>query len=142
MVSPSRWCSRSLGTQGLPADRTDAPSGALNAGACTTDPQGVNGDERDRSVRWPLGTGLLLLTVRGLLLWLVVPALAIVWLLTWPLWRRRGVTLGQLLGWADLNLVSALGHTLLRPLTPTPLPWTPLAEANSVTHRIGFLDPP
>ena len=82
--------------------------------------------ERGRTARLSIG-GLLLLPLRGLLLWIVIP----VALLAWPfsaitskiicgswLSPRRCVRFGD-----DL-LTASLGNTLLRPLLgPTPWPW-------------------
>lgn len=34
-------------------------------------------------------SGLLLLSVRGVLLWLIVPLAVVAWILLWPLMRRR-----------------------------------------------------
>jgi hypothetical protein len=85
--------------------------------------------------------GLALLLVRGLLLWFVVPVVAIIWLVLWPLFRRSHVSLGALLGWADLSLIAALHRSLLRIGTPTPLDWTALRDVSTLTHRISILDP-
>jgi len=85
--------------------------------------------------------GLALLLVRGLLLWLVVPVVAVVWLVLWPLFRLRHVSLGALLGWADLTLIAALQRSLLRIGTQAPLEWTALRDVSTVTHRISILDP-
>jgi hypothetical protein len=86
--------------------------------------------------------GLMLLTVRGLLLWAVVP---IGLLLTWPLVvvpsRSRGVGLGQYLGWLDLNLISAIQRTIARPFFDAPISWTSFDAATVLTHRIGLIDP-
>ena len=48
--------------------------------------------------------GVLVLLVRGLLLWVLVPLVSIAWLLGSRLARLRGyrVKLAQALGWADL----------------------------------------
>jgi len=61
-------------------------------------------------------TGVILLVARGVLLWLVVPAAVLGWLVGWPYWNRRNATFGQVVGWADLNLVAALQRGPLRPL--------------------------
>jgi hypothetical protein len=84
--------------------------------------------------------GLLLLLVRAVLLWIVVPVTLIAWLLMWPYLRARRVGAGQLLGWADLNLVATIEHTILRPLQPSPYPWIPLRALPTVAHRIGTAD--
>lgn len=89
----------------------------------------------------PAFGGLLLLLIRGVLLWLVVPASLLWWVFAWPFLRRRQVRLSQLLGWVDLNLVAAIECTLLRPLVRSRLAWTPVSAMPTVKHRIGFLDP-
>lgn len=85
--------------------------------------------------------GITLLLLRGILLWLVVPITVLVWVPTSLRLHRRGVTLGQFLGWVDLNLIALLAHTLLRPLFRDPPPWVPVVEMPGVTHRVGLLDP-
>ncbi len=83
---------------------------------------------------------LVLLAVRGLLLWLVVPPAVLFWpLLVVPL-RKRGLRLGQFLGWLDLNLISALQRSIGRAFFDTPIPWTPLSAAAGLSHRIHMLD--
>ena len=86
-------------------------------------------------------SGLLLLFVRGVLLWLVVPVCVVAWLVLWPLMRRRNVRVGSLVGWADLNLIAALQRSLCRFGTKDPLNWTPWVELPLVTHRIRLDDP-
>jgi hypothetical protein len=81
------------------------------------------------------------LGVRGVLLWLVVPLVVVVWLLTWPVWHRQQVSLRQLLGWADLNLIAALQRSILRSLVQRPLRRTPRSELPNVRHRIRLGDP-
>jgi hypothetical protein len=84
--------------------------------------------------------GCLLLALRGVLLWIVVPIGIVVWLFLGVILRRRGVTLGQFLGWLDLNLVSVIERTVLRPWVRSPLSWTSAAELPKVTHRVRPLD--
>jgi hypothetical protein len=85
--------------------------------------------------------GVAILLVRGVLLWIVVPLAFVCWLLLAIPLRRRGVTLGKLLGWVDLNLVAFLGRTILRPLVRTPSNWVSAREMHEVTHRLRFQDP-
>lgn len=100
----------------------------------------VKGIERSQ-VRLPIFTGLILLGIRGVALWLVVPVALIAWLFWWPILRRSDIQLSQFLGWVDLNLISAIEHSVLRPLIRVPLPWTSTRELPNVTHRIGTSDP-
>jgi len=86
--------------------------------------------------------GLILLLVRGVLLWILIPLGFIAWLATAPMAFRRAVTLGQFLGWLDSNLVAFLQKSVLRPFYPTPtVDWIPARDISSVTHRIGATDP-
>ena len=83
---------------------------------------------------------LVLIAARGLLLWLIVPPVLLLWpLLAIPL-RRRGIDVGQFLGWLDLNLISAIQRTLAHPFYDAPIPWTPLSAAAGVRHRIHMTD--
>jgi len=85
--------------------------------------------------------GIAVLFVRGLLLWLVVPMAAIVWPIL-ALWLRRGgVTFGGYLGWLDLNLISCLQRTILRPLVRAPVDWVPARDMARVVHRLRAVDP-
>lgn len=88
----------------------------------------------------PVVVAILLLFVRGLLLWLVVPVGVICWLPCWALSSGR-VTLGNFLGWLDLNLVAGIERSALRPFVASPLPWTPARDMSRVTHRIRLTDP-
>jgi len=91
------------------------------------------------SHRSPVG-GFVLLLVRGLLLWLVVPVAACVWLILAVHLRRR-VGLGQFIGWVDLNLIACLERGALRLFFPTPAKWIPWSELAHVTHRLRWRDP-
>jgi hypothetical protein len=93
------------------------------------------------AMRWPWLSGLVLLAVRGVLLWVLVPFAAIWWVAGWPLWHRRGVRLGQLIGWCDLNLIAAIQRSMLRPFTRSPAPWAPLKALPAVVHRVNLSDP-
>lgn len=85
----------------------------------------------------PVG-GLLLLVIRGALLWFLVPVGFAAWLLT-VLWTRRPP--GQFLGWLDWNFVVLLQRTVLRPFFPIPtVNWVSARGMSTVEHRIGVLD--
>jgi len=84
--------------------------------------------------------GLLLLLIRGGLLWVVIPLSFGWWCCAWPFLRRRQVRLAQFLGWVDLNLVAGIERTVLRPLIRVRRDWTPASAMSTVSHRIGFLD--
>jgi len=84
--------------------------------------------------------GLSLLVVRGLLLWIAIPLGVAGWLVLQP-WLRVRITLGQFLGWIDINLLAGLERSVLRPLFRHPLPWIRVRDIGRVRHRIGKLDP-
>ena len=90
--------------------------------------------------RMGLITGFVLLCIRGVLLWIVVPAGVLIWLPWWMFSRNRS-GLGRFLGWLDLNLIAAVEHTVLRPFVSQPLPWTPTRQIPFVSHRLRFIDP-
>lgn len=87
-----------------------------------------------------VGAAVILLAIRGVLLWIVVPMGVLAWLFLGVVLSRRGVTLGQLLGWLDLNLLAVIERTVLRPWVRSPLSWTPAAELPKVKHRVRALD--
>ena len=84
---------------------------------------------------------LSLLTVRGILLWLIVPISFLVWIVG-ALWLiPKGATLGRFLGWVDSNFVLVIERTLLRPFfVERTHPWVYFSDISSVTHRISRLD--
>ena len=86
-------------------------------------------------------TGLVMLCVRGVLLWLVIPLTVLAWILGLPFWRKQGATIEQLIGWADLNLIACLQRGPLRLSVRNPLHWTPVSEVSRVDHRVSFVDP-
>lgn len=85
--------------------------------------------------------GLGFVLARGVLLWITLPLATLGWLVAYPMWRRRDVSLGKLLGWADLNLIAALQKALFRPFFEVTRAFIPLREAGSVDHRVRFADP-
>jgi len=91
--------------------------------------------------RLSAAAGLLLLLIRGVLLWLTIPLSVLAWPFMWPVLRRRRVNLGQFLGWVDLNLVASIERSILRPLIRAPFAWTSTLEMSNVTHRIALTDP-
>lgn len=99
----------------------------------------MGNDLRARPV--PVVGGLMLLFLRDILLWIVIPLAILAWLPAGYSLHRRGVSLGQFLGWVDLNLVACLERTILRPLFRAPLPWVPARSIAAVTHRVTWFDP-
>ncbi|GAA3517886.1 hypothetical protein GCM10022234_11660 [Aeromicrobium panaciterrae] len=84
---------------------------------------------------------LLVLVLRGFLLWVVVPVAAVVWLVAARPHRKRGVTFVQYLGWVDLNLIAFLQRGPLRPVVRRPARFVPSTDMPSVTHRLRVIDP-
>jgi len=85
----------------------------------------------------------MLLAVRGLLLWLVVPLAFLLWLLLTPiraLRHRSFVSPSKVIGWADLNLIAVVGQILIRPFG-RPVGFTPWSEMASVDHHVSVIDP-
>lgn len=80
---------------------------------------------------------VLLLTLRGLLLWIVIPLGALAWLVS-VAWTRR--SLAVFLRWSDINLIALLESTILRPIFPQPVRWFTLKEVADLRHRIGTFD--
>jgi hypothetical protein len=86
-------------------------------------------------------SGFLLLTVRGLLLWVVLPLGCVAGVLVAPWLHKRGIKFGQFLGWIDINLIALVQRSLLRPFyRKVPPPWVPATEMSGVKHRVGMID--
>jgi len=87
-------------------------------------------------------SALVLIYVRSLLLWLVIPAGLIVWIFVFPLLQDRGVTLTLFLSWLDHNLIVMIQRGLLRPFRPFIGPrWIPARKMAKVEHRFKWNDP-
>lgn len=83
-----------------------------------------------------------LLMVRGLLLWILMPVGLTVWLLVgWIV----DVRLGAVFGWLDLNLIAALQRVLVLQRSGDEstayAKFVPLRSLPSVEHRISLLAP-
>lgn len=90
-----------------------------------------------QAARW-----FVLLVVRGLLLWVLIPVGLTVWLLVgWIV----DVRLGAVLGLLDLNLIAALQRVLVLQRSGDEstryTKFIPMRSLPSVEHRIGLLDP-
>jgi hypothetical protein len=105
--------------------------------------------ERQVSTSRRVGSGLeaiallVLLVVRGLLLWLVIPIAFLGWLVMLPIrlaLRKPYITPGKLIGWADMNLSAAIGQVLVRPFGRRS-DFTPWSRVLSVEHRVSIIDP-
>jgi hypothetical protein len=79
---------------------------------------------------------LVILFLRGLLLWVMVPLAALSWLVLGPL---TTASLGACVGWFDLNLVVLLQRIILPLTREPPLAWFPLSKMRTTEHRLRFL---
>ncbi|WP_382309138.1 hypothetical protein [Herbiconiux sp. UC225_62] len=83
------------------------------------------------------------IVARGLYLWLLVPLGALAGTIAYPLLRKRDASIGQLIGWLDLNAFAAVFHSVLRPFrNSTQVPWVPLKDLSTVKHRVRIFDDP
>lgn len=80
---------------------------------------------------------LALLFIRGFLIWFVVPIAVVVDLTSFA--RFRGASsMGQYLGWVDLNLIALIERTVLRPVVREPMKWA--SKRNEGSHSpLGHL---
>ena len=84
---------------------------------------------------------LVLLVIRGVLLWLVIPLGLVLWLVTFQWIGKRAVTLGAFLGWLDNNLVYLLQRGLLRPWFPVAtVTWIRARDRSRTIHRVRGMD--
>lgn len=82
---------------------------------------------------------IVLLGLRGILLWIVVPLAAVAWLVLGP---STGASLGACVGWFDLNLMALLQRGILRfALREPTASWVPLARMRTTEHRVTILGP-
>jgi hypothetical protein len=90
-----------------------------------------------------VGVGVfLVLCIRGVLLWIVWPVAAAIWLVRLPfdLVRRRRIRLSQIAGWLDANLITALERTLLRPFFDERSAFVPWREIGNIAERPTLRD--
>jgi hypothetical protein len=83
--------------------------------------------------------GFAVLVVRGFLLWVVVPIATCSWMVMKVVGRVRGVTLGQFIGWCDINLIAGIQRSVMRPVVRWPADWVPASAMPEVTHRVSLL---
>lgn len=82
--------------------------------------------------------GVLLMLLRGLLLWLLIPLGTLAWIFSLPVSRSGW---GNFLGWLDNNMIAALQQTIFRVGYPEPsCRWVRFRNRHSVKHRIRFGD--
>lgn len=83
---------------------------------------------------------LLLLAIRGVGLWIVVPLTAVLWVVLLSAMLPRGIGFRVLLGWGDLNVVALVQRSVLRWGFPNRQPWIPIGGIAATTHRVRFRD--
>jgi hypothetical protein len=91
-------------------------------------------------LRFPTITKLLVLTLHGLIMWITVPLSYVVTCSTLPIWRRRGASIAEVVGWIDLNVIALMFKTVARPLVITTPKWVSLEDAKSSGFRVSILD--
>lgn len=84
-------------------------------------------------------SALTLLLVRGVTLWIIIPIGFAFWLLVLS-WTAR-VSLGEFLGWLDLNLIAVLHRVMVRPFNGARVEFVPVGRIQAATHRIDVVDP-
>ena len=86
-------------------------------------------------------TLLVLLFIRGFLLWFLIPISVLIWVVG-AIWLvPRGATFGRFLGWIDNNFIIVLERTILRPFFYEPThPWVRFADISRATHRFRLND--
>jgi len=83
----------------------------------------------------------MLLTVRGFLLWLVIPFGTLAWGVSLQALRTPAVSLGAYLGWIDNNIAFLLVNGPFSLSFPhSPVRWVASKDRAAVKHRIGFTD--
>ncbi|MGH2617240.1 MAG: hypothetical protein ACRDJC_18560 [Thermomicrobiales bacterium] len=83
-----------------------------------------------------LPASLVLLTARGILLWLTVPIAFATWLIVFA-WRLPArVSLGECVGWFDLNLSAVLMLALTSTSTVRFVPWR---DMPGQLHRVKLV---
>lgn len=84
---------------------------------------------------------IVLLYLRGLLLWVLVPLGFLVWVVGAVWLVPRGATLRSFLGWLDIQLVVTLQLSILRPFFSEPsISEVRFADIATLGHRVGALD--
>lgn len=86
----------------------------------------------------PALPALLLIFIRGVALWLLVPLAFLFWTLAFLWIFRYSRSLPQFVSWVDFNFGVALLRGPLRPLVPEQhLDWLPLSRIRELTARTG-----
>lgn len=89
----------------------------------------------------PALPALLLLVIRGIALWLLVPLAFLFWIVAFPWIFRCSTSLPQFVTWVDVNFCVSLLRGPLRALVPEPRAgWLPLSRIRELTARTGMKD--
>ena len=65
----------------------------------------------------------------------------IAWVLGASRLHKRGIKIGQFLGWIDINLIALIQQSLLRRFyRNSAQPWLSAREISRVVHRVGLMD--
>jgi hypothetical protein len=84
---------------------------------------------------------LVLLFIRGFLLWFLMPVGVVIWLVGAIWFVPRAATLGRFLAWVDNNFIIVLERTILRPFFYEPThSWVRFADVSKITHRVRLND--
>lgn len=97
----------------------------------------------DATPKLPNATAIglfVLVCVRSVLLWFVVPIGFVIWLVG-LVWLWGNLPLRAFVRWADWSVSVALCRSILRPLMREPLPtWVPLRDATKMGNRVKFME--
>lgn len=67
------------------------------------------------------------LMLRGIYLWAVLPIAAVCGFCAHRYLTRHDASVGQIVGWLDMNIMAAIFHTVFRPLrNSVQVPWIPI----------------
>jgi hypothetical protein len=89
----------------------------------------------------PLIPAILLLVIRGIALWFLVPLAFLFWVLAFPWIFRYSKSLRQFVTWVDVNFCVSLLRGPLRVLVPEPrMSWLPLSRITELTARTADKD--
>lgn len=84
---------------------------------------------------------ILFLIVHGVLLWVVIPIGALLWVASFQWLGASRVSLGNFLGWFDNNVAFVLVRGPFRVFFPnTSIAWVPASERRKVSYRVSGLD--
>lgn len=96
---------------------------------------------KKRETPLPPLPALLLLFIRGLALWLLIPIAFVFWIVAFIWLARYTKSLPQFISWVDYNFVVSLERGPLRLLIPQPFSeWLPLRRIGELKARTNLND--